>query len=67
MVLKTFSSDVTPAARVGVQPGDIVKKINDFETPKVRDVIALLKAGESTGWRIAIRRGENIINVMVGR
>jgi len=65
MVLK-LSPDA-PAARVGIQPGDIVMKINDFETPKVRDVIALLKAGESRGWRIAIRRGENIINVMVGR
>ena len=60
-------TDNSLAANVGIQPGDIILKVNNTETATVNDVLGVLKVVEVTGWRIAVRRGDSVINVMVGR
>jgi len=66
IVLKLIANDA-PAAGVGIQPGDIVLKINNTETATVREVMSALKGSDINGWRVTIRRGDNVINFMVGR
>jgi serine protease Do len=53
------------AQRLGVQPGDIVLKVNDRE---ITTVLELRRAigGERQSWRLSVRRGDRILNVVVG-
>jgi len=52
------------AARLRLKPGDIVLRINDTETKLVKDVVTAGR-GEQTEWRISVRRGERVLNVVV--
>ncbi len=52
------------AARIGLRPGDILAEINGVEIRRVRDVSKLVSR-RSEGWRIAIRRGDRILQVQV--
>lgn len=54
----------SPAARLGVRPGDILVSINDNEIELVRDAIGQL-AEDAGSWDIAIKRGERILQVNV--
>ncbi|MGC2857063.1 DegQ family serine endoprotease [Novispirillum sp. DQ9] len=53
------------AARMGVQPGDIVRAINGQPVRRVADVPPLLR-GQHPGWVIAVQRGERVLNFRVG-
>ncbi|MBI1774996.1 MAG: DegQ family serine endoprotease [Proteobacteria bacterium] len=54
----------SPAQRLGIQPGDIVARINDREIATVQDLKRLLSA-ERPSWRLQIRRGERTLSVQV--
>jgi len=53
------------AARIGVQPGDIVRAINGVPVKQVADVPPLL-TGQRPGWMIAVQRGDRVLNFRVG-
>jgi serine protease Do len=54
----------SPAARLGVRPGDILQSVNGKEIKLVRDGVKVLKSG-ATSWNIAIRRGDRVLQVEV--
>jgi Do/DeqQ family serine protease len=54
----------SPAARLGVRPGDILVSVNRKEIELVRDAVkALTRKADS--WNISIRRGDRILQVEV--
>lgn len=53
------------AARIGVQPGDILRAINGQMVRRVGDVPPLLR-GQHPGWLISVQRGERVLNFRVG-
>jgi S1-C subfamily serine protease len=54
----------TPAARLGLRPGDIVAAVNGARVEAVEPLLALLKRG-ATQWQLSIRRGNQMMNVVV--
>ncbi len=52
------------AARIGLRPGDVLSEINGVEIHLVRDVTRLVSR-RADSWRIAIRRGDRILQVEV--
>lgn len=59
-------SDDAPASNLGLQAGDMVLSINNIKTETVNDVMDALHRAAS-GWRLSIRRGDNVVSIMVGR
>ena len=57
-------SDRSPASRLRLRPGDLVARINDRDVERVLDLIEALDE-PSANWRIAVRRGERLIEVTV--
>ncbi|BCW88963.1 Periplasmic serine endoprotease DegP [Alphaproteobacteria bacterium SO-S41] len=53
------------ARRYGFRPGDIIAKVNDAETADVAALDGALKAGERKGWRIAVKRGGEVLTLEV--
>ncbi|MDD5586570.1 MAG: Do family serine endopeptidase [Alphaproteobacteria bacterium] len=64
VVLKLI--DGAAASNVGFQPGDIIQRINGVETNSVSETLEALQNRRQGGWRIVLRRGDNVINLMVG-
>ncbi len=56
----------SPAARLRLKAGDVVLRVNDRDTDSVDVLEAVLASPESAGWRIAIRRGDKVLQVTVG-
>lgn len=54
----------SPAARLGIKPGDILVDVNGREIKLVRDAVRALKA-RSKNWKIAVNRGGKILKVVV--
>ena len=54
------------AARLRLKPGDIVLRINGTETKRVKDVVAAGQ-GDHEEWKISVRRGERVLNVVIRR
>jgi len=54
----------TPAARLGLRPGDIVAGVNGTRIDKVATLLAVLKPG-APQWQITIRRKDQTLNVVV--
>ncbi len=52
------------ASRLRLRPGDILLKINNIDINKVSDAVNAMDK-EPEEWRIAIRRGEQVLNVVV--
>ena len=52
------------AQRLGLQSGDIVVKVNDTEIASV-DAMKRAVGSERESWRLAIKRGERVMNVQV--
>ncbi len=52
------------ASRLRLRPGDILLKINDIEINNVSDAVNVIDEKKEE-WRIAIRRGEQVLNVVV--
>ena len=52
------------AARIGLKPGDVIQRVNDRQ---VGTIEALRRVADgSSSWRIAVRRGEQVLTVQVG-
>lgn len=56
----------TPAARLGLRLGDAIVQINGEKIETVKDAQKALQM-ETLRWRMTIRRGEELVNMMVGR
>lgn len=65
VVVVKLSEDAV-AASVGLQPGDIIQRINGTEIKTVKDAQEALQGKSGRGWRLTLRRGDNAINLMVG-
>ncbi len=63
-VVVTHVKDGSPAAGIGLQPGDVIASINGAKIINLKDVSSALSHRGS--WRISIQRGENMITVMIG-
>ena len=55
----------TPASQIRLQPGDVVLRINDREIKTVDDARRVATSA-ALPWRLAIRRGERVLNLVVG-
>ncbi len=53
-VLDVYSG--SPAARLGLRPGDIVRSINGNQIRTVDDMVAVLDAGRGLAWRLEVER-----------
>jgi len=53
------------ASHIGLHPGDVMVNINGKKIANVHDAMTNLGQSEN-GWRISIRRGDNVMTVMVG-
>ncbi len=53
------------AARLGIEPGDVILRVNDREVPSVRALVQALERPGRGGWSLAIRRGERVLNAQV--
>jgi serine protease Do len=56
----------SPAAAMRLQQGDVLLRINDTAMENVDDVRRALNQGRSP-WRMAVRRGEQVYTLTVGR
>ncbi|MDH5558651.1 MAG: DegQ family serine endoprotease [Alphaproteobacteria bacterium] len=52
----------SPAARLGVRPGDILLSVNGKKIALVRDAVKIFDKGADS-WNIAIKRGERVLKV----
>lgn len=56
----------SPAARLGLQKGDIIQRINGADIPAVLELKAALGASQKTRrWQIFIKRGQQVLNLMI--
>lgn len=54
----------SPAARLGVQPGDVVLRIDDREVSGVAQLDRLLSRPQQS-WRVTVRRGDQVLTSVV--
>ena len=54
----------SPAAEVGLRPGDLILRLNDREISAVRDLTAAVGRGWRS-WSISVRRGDHVLNTTV--
>ena len=55
----------SPAARLGLRPGDIVRSINGNPVRTVDDMTAILDAGRGSGWRLEVERNGTLLRQFV--
>jgi S1-C subfamily serine protease len=56
----------TPAARVGLQPRDIITTLNGSEVKSVAGLQQLVaKSIADKRWRVAIKRGDKVFNAVI--
>jgi serine protease Do len=55
----------SPAQRLGLQPGDVLMRLNDREIKVTDD--ARRVASVPLPWRLQVRRGERVLQIVVGR
>jgi serine protease Do len=55
----------SPAQRLGLQPGDVLMRLNDREIKATDD--ARRVASVPLPWRLQVRRGERVLQIVVGR
>jgi S1-C subfamily serine protease len=57
----------TVASRLGLRPRDVVMSVNGADVESVAGLRRLLSRGSSDSrWRIAIRRGDQVMTLVVG-
>jgi serine protease Do len=55
----------SPAQRLGLQPGDVLMRLNDREIRTTDDARRITST--PLPWRLQLRRGERVLQVVVGR
>jgi S1-C subfamily serine protease len=55
----------SPAARLGLRPGDIVRSINGNPIRSVEDMTAVLGGGRGLGWRLEVERNGTLLRQFV--
>ena len=55
----------SPAQRLGLQPGDILLRVNDREIRATEDARRI--GTVPMPWRVQIRRGDRVLQIVVGR
>jgi Do/DeqQ family serine protease len=55
----------SPAQRLGLQPGDILLRVNDREVRTTEDARRI--GSVPMPWRVQIRRGDRVLQIVVGR
>jgi Do/DeqQ family serine protease len=55
----------SPAQRLGLQPGDILLRVNDREIRTTEDARRI--GSVPMPWRVQIRRGDRVLQIVVGR
>lgn len=55
----------SPAARIGLRPGDVVLRLNGREVRRVRDLTDALRQTPSQAWQIQVRRGDQTLNTNI--
>ena len=64
-VVVTQVRQQTPAEGINLRSGDVILEVDGHRIQTVRDLTRLLTVVSSEGWRIALRRGENVLHVMI--
>ncbi|CAK0763047.1 putative periplasmic serine endoprotease DegP-like [uncultured Gammaproteobacteria bacterium] len=54
----------SPAAEIGLRPGDVLLRLNDRELGTVRDLVSAVRQSLRS-WSISIRRGDQVLNTTV--
>lgn len=61
-------ADGTPAARMGLRTGDILMMLNGADIPAMRQLREALGASQNIRrWMVQVRRGSQVMNLMVAR
>ena len=63
VVVTQVASD-TPAANLGVKPGDVILRVNGADIRSVDELKAAVRR-EPRAWQLSLRRGERVLNVVV--
>jgi Do/DeqQ family serine protease len=63
-VVVTHVAPNSPAARLGVKPGDVIAKVNGTDMKSVEDLRAIIRR-QPTTWRLSFRRGDRVLNVVI--
>ncbi|MGO8868802.1 MAG: DegQ family serine endoprotease [Alphaproteobacteria bacterium] len=54
----------TPAANLGVKPGDVILRVNGADIHSVDELKAAVRSAPRA-WQLSLRRGERVLNVVV--
>ncbi|MFI4988607.1 MAG: DegQ family serine endoprotease [Alphaproteobacteria bacterium] len=63
-VVVTHVNAGTPAASLGVKPGDVITRLNGADIHNVAELKAAVEKAASS-WRLTLRRGDRVLNVVV--
>jgi serine protease Do len=55
----------SPAARIGLRPGDVVLRLNGRDVRRVRDLTEALRQPPAQAWQIQVRRGDQTLNTNI--
>ena len=64
-VVVTHIRPQSPAEGINLRSGDVILEVDGHKIQTVRDLTRLLTVASPDGWRIALRRGENVLHVMI--
>ena len=63
-VVVTHIKPGSPAARLGIKPGDVVLSVNGVETSSVTDLKGVI-GQQPAAWRLSFRRGDRVLNIAI--
>jgi serine protease Do len=58
-------AQASPAARIGLRPGDVVLRLNGRDVRRVRDLVDALRQPPAQAWQVQVRRGDQTLNTNI--